>query len=465
MIKFKSFIIEKKSPESKSGSVANANGVRHELLVAGVLSHMSKHHAGEDHPHLFNMNDSELKDHFEKHVATGNFSETHMPEHFRDNDNQTPRAVHDRHTHESLSPDEHFSHFKNAVRHAKLLHDHLEERGYDPKTLGNVAWTSTSDNVNSFMRTHGNNTNRKPNPQTDDADVMATIKDKSGKTQPVGLSLKWGSKKNADPTAKNNTHKTVLPKTNLPEEHHEAIDNYLGNAQNAISDHNKLVSGIYKGSEKTRKGQFDSDQDKLEENPNNEELKNKIQSVKDSYRNKSQKVASSLHQALKTIQSGANGHEHISNFIRQKLNIPNPDFVAVRAHMTVDNNNDSNSHHFEDHSVSLNDHLKNAHRFDIEKKPDSATVNIRAYDKDNNPLFNHTLWTKHNSRETDSTTKWLHKVRIEKQKKSKVSEAIFNIVKNICDGNLTESKINFNAIIAEKIKTILEEKRKYIFTK
>ena len=180
MLRFNHFITEAKEG-SKAGAVANTNGVRHELLTAGVLKHMSTYYHNQnpyqsgETANLFNMDDDKLREHFDKHVANGGFSEKYMPEHYRNESGQSPKEVHNRYTHESLDPEEHFKHFRNAVHHAKELHKHLEERGYDPKSIKNVSWTSVDGNVNSYMQKHANNPSRKMNKATDDADVMTTI--------------------------------------------------------------------------------------------------------------------------------------------------------------------------------------------------------------------------------------------------------------------------------------------------
>lgn len=466
MLNFKSFLLtEAKKEDSKAGAVANTNGVRHELLTAGVLNHMSKHYNGTNnpynggsHPNLFKMDDKELQDHFDKHVKTGEFSKEHMPEHYRDQDNQTPKSVHDRYTHDSLSPEEHFKHFRNAVHHAKELHNHLEERGYDPKSLSHVAWTSVDGNVNSYMQKHGDNPDRKINKGTDDADVMATIKDKEGHKKPIGLSLKWGSQKNQAPTAKNNTWKTVAPENEFGPEHADAIKEYQKNAQKEVKDHENRVKDVYSGSEKTRKTVFDADKEALEKHPNDKRLQNNINTVKDSYKTRSQNVAKHLETALNKVKEGPNGHKEIANFVRRKLQIPNPDFVAARAHMTVDKNNNENGHHFEDHSTSLNDHLNNAHHFNIERN--GATLNVHAMDKDNNKLFSHKMWTKHNSRESDGTTKWLHKTSIPAADK-KHDKTVKEMVESIKNNNLTESTDTFKSVLANRIsQRLLESKRK-----
>jgi hypothetical protein len=465
MLRFKSFLTEAKE-DSKAGAVANTNGVRHELLTAGVLNHMSKHYNssnnpyhGGNHPNLFKMDDKELKDHFDKHVKNGEFSEHHMPEHYRDQDNQTPKAVHDRYTHESLEPEEHYKHFANAVHHAKELHNHLKERGYDPKSLSNVAWTSVDGNVNSYMKKHGDNPDRKMNKGTDDADVMATIKDEDGKTKPIGLSLKWGSQKNQAPTAKNNTYKTVAPEKEFGPEHSEAIKEYQTNAEKEVKDHESRVKGVYAGSEKVRKHVFDADKEALEKHPDDERLQKNIDTVKDSYKTKSQNVAHHLENALNKVKNGPNGHKEIGDFVRRKLQIPNPDFVAARAHMTVDKNNNINGNHFEDHSTSLNDHLNNAHHFDIERN--GATLNIHAVDKSGKKLFTHKMWTKHNSRESDGTTKWLHKTSIPaKGKHEMVEEMLDKVIGN----NLVESTDSFKAVLSNKIAARLLEAKKSIYS-
>lgn len=398
MLSFKEFISEEK--KERKGAAANANGVRHELMVAGVLNHMSKHHSGGKEPNLFNMSHEELKDHFDNHVKNGKFASEHMPEHYRSADG-SPHEVHGKLT-GNLSHEDHFNHFRNAVEHAKKLHDHLESRGYDPKTLSNVAWTSQAKDVSHFMKKHTNNPDRQSNPGTDDADLMATIKNKNGETKPLGLSLKWSSSKGKAPTAKNNTVKTVIKHTEVSSpEAKDAVAKYQNAAAASVKEHNDKVSSFYKGSQTAKKNQYDID--RASSDP---EAQKRADAVDASYKKRCNDVASHMENALHEIHKGPNGHHEISEFIRRKLQIPNPDFVASRSTMSVDNNDKANGHHFEDHSVSLNDHLNNAHHFHIDRT--GATVKIHAKDKDGNTLFTHRLWTKHNSRASDSSTKWLH---------------------------------------------------------
>lgn len=399
MLTFKKFLEE----SERTGSAANTNGVRHELIMAGVLNHMSKHHEDGSEHNLFHMNDKQLRDHFDTHVRSGAFAAKHMPEHFRDKENQTPAVAHDRYTSE-LSADDHFKHFRNAVHHAKELHAHLEKRGYDPKTLKHVAWTSVDGAVNSFMKKHGNNPNRRMNKSTDDPDVMATIKDKDGNRRPIGLSLKWGSKKHKKPTAKNNTLNTVITPEEVPKQHHDAIEEYKQNAKKENDEHKATVKRLYPAGTSDEKRKHLYDADKM--NTHDEEAQNRVKAADASYDKKGERIAHHLHTALNKINSGENGHEEISNFIRRKLQIKNPDFVAARAHMTVNKQDNVDSHHFEDHSTSLNDHLHNAHKFHIERN--GSTVNIHALDKDGKKLFTHKMWTKGNSRKSDTSTKWLH---------------------------------------------------------
>jgi hypothetical protein len=471
MLHFKSFLTEAKEG-SKAGAVANTNGVRHELLTAGVLKHMSTYHnnknpyQGGETADLFNMDDKQLKEHFDKHVANGEFAEKHMPEHYRNESGRTPKEVHSKYTHESLGPEEHYSHFKNAVEHAKQLHKHLEERGYDPKSINHVSWTSVDGNVNSFMQKHGNNPDRKMNKNTDDADLMTTIKDKQGNTKPLGLSLKWGSNKNQAPTAKNNTHKTVALAKEFDPQHHDAIEEYQRNAAAEVTAHNERVGKIYKGGDKAKKHVFDADKEAFEQNPDDTRLQHNIQTAKDSYKQRSQNIAGHLETALNKVKNGKDGHEAIKNFVRNKLQIANPDFVAARAHMTVDKDNNANGHHFEDHSTSLNDHLNNAHHFHIEKN--GATLSIHAMDKDGKKLFTHKMWTKHNSRETDGTAKWLHKVSIGKDKHTDINESTIektlNSINQMVDavflGDLSESKSAFKSVLAEKLSEKMKSKKK-----
>lgn len=471
MLRFTQYFTEAKEG-SKAGAVANTNGVRHELIKGGVLKHMSTHyenqnpHNGGEPANLFEMNDDELRDHFDKHVANGEFSQKYMPEHYRNEKGQTPKEVHDRYTHETLDPDEHFKHFRNAVLHAKEYHKHLEKRGYDPKSIKNVSWTSVNGNVNSFMKKHGNNPNRKINKATDDGDLMATIKDKEGNTKQLSDSVKWGSQKNAAPTAKNETHRTVAPVQEFSPEHHDAVQEYHNNAQKSVDEHTDRVKSIYAGSEKTRKNAFDVDKRELEKNPNDENLKNKIQTVKDSYQKRSQNVAGHFENMLNKVKNGENGHEEIKNFVRRKLQIANPDFVASRAHMTVDKNNNINGSHFEDHSTSLNDHLNNTHHFDIERN--GATVNIHAIGHDGKRLFTHKMWSKHNSRETDGTTKWLHKADLPSSKNESIlynlgiQMSIRKMIEEIFSGKLTESTDSFKRLISEKIQGKLKTCKKVL---
>jgi hypothetical protein len=475
MLRFKSFLTEAKEG-SKAGAAANTNGVRHELLTAGVLNHMSKHHNssnnpyhGGNHPNLFEMDDKELKEHFDNHVKSGHFSEHHMPEHYRDQDNQTPKSVHDRYTHESLEPEEHYSHFRNAVHHAKELHKHLEERGYDPKSLSNVAWTSVDGNVNSYMKKHGDSPDRKMNKGTDDADVMATIKDKKGNQKPIGLSLKWGSQKNQTPTTKNNTHNTILDSKDFGNEHEDTVNEFKAKAKIEVDNHKKLTQGIYSGGQSVRKHKYDHDVDSLRASPDDERLKNNVKTVNDSYESKNQNVASHLENTLNKIKDAPNGHEHIKNFVRNKLQIPNPDFVAARAHMTVDKNNNVNGHHFEDHSTSLNDHLNNANHFKAERS--GATLRIHAMDKSGTPLFSHKMWVKGNSRKSDDVTKILHATEKPSSKKGKTvnkkqntTESVIQMLDKVIDNNLVESTDSFKAVLSSKIASRLLEAKKAVYS-
>ena len=64
---------------------------------------MAAHHNGssETHPDLLNMSESELRDHFNKHVShnggSGQFIAS-MPKHFRDKNGQSPTEVYNNHT-------------------------------------------------------------------------------------------------------------------------------------------------------------------------------------------------------------------------------------------------------------------------------------------------------------------------------------------------------------------------------
>lgn len=471
MLRFKNLLEAKEKP-TRTGGAANTNGVRHELLVGGVLNHMSKFHknpnaysADGESADLFNMDDKQLRTHFDNHVRNGEWADKHMPEHFRSSEGQTPKEVHNRYTSESLDPEEHFKHFKNAVEHVKGLHKDLERRGFDPKSINNVAWTSVDGNVNSYMQKNANNPNRKINPQTDDADLMFSIKDKDGNTKQVGSSLKWGSQKNIAPTAKNNTHKTVAVEKEFGPEHADAIKEYQQNAQKEVDKHKNIVKQVYpKGtSDGIRKGIYDTDIEALKQNPDDERAKNNIDAVDDSYKRKSEAVAGHLHKMLTKIQKSPNGHEAIKQFVRNKLQIQNPDFVASRSRMTVDNNNNANSHHYEDHATSLNDHLNNTHHFNIERN--GSTINIHAFDKDGKKLFTHKTWTKGNSRKSDAVTKWLHSSTIHDKDQSIQQEnigikmSLNNLIENIVSGNLNESNVSFKSVLSEKVLEKLEEKK------
>ena len=128
--------------------------------------------------------------------------------------------------------------------------------------------------------------------------------------------------------------------------------------------------------------------------------------------------------------------------------------------MTVDKNGNINGSHFEDHSTSLNDHLNNTHHFNIERN--GATINIHAIDKDGNRLFTHKMWTKHNSRETDGSAKWLHSATLNKQQNESIEEnmSLKDLTHNILNGNLNEAVESFKSLMAEKTLQKIEEKKK-----
>lgn len=419
MLRFKSFLTEAK--DSKAGAAANTNGVRHELMSLGVMNHMARHHgaikrkSGKEYPNLLKMNHDELRHFYDNHVATGNFNEE-MPEHFRDKDGQRPHQVFHQHNHK-IEHDELFNHFKNSVEHVDKLHHHLREQGLNPETLHNISWTSKDGDVNEFMKKHGDNKNRQQNKDGDDFDGMASIKDKDGNIKHVGISMKWGSKKGAKPTLKNNTHNTVFGKQNrgeLSPEYQDIADKFHNDSSKHIDNFVDKVKNHYSHESDAARGKEyreHEDAENAKPGSSHPSIHKKLHAVEQANLERNSNVANELHGALSEInnrEKQKSSTKEISNYIRRKASVSSPDVVPVRAAMTINpKTNQADSHHFEDHSTHLNNILDNTHHFNISKG--GGTVHIDAHDKDGKHLYRFSQWSKAGSRKIDKTTKVLVK--------------------------------------------------------
>ena len=508
MLRFKSFLTEAK--DSKAGAVANTNGVRHELMSLGVMSHMGRHHgaikrkSGKEYPNLLKMNHDELRHFYDNHVATGNFNEE-MPEHFRDKDGQRPHQVFHQHNHK-IEHDELFNHFKNSVEHVNKLHHHLREQGLNPETLHNISWTSKDGDANEFMKKHGDNKNRQQNKDGDDFDGMASIKDKDGNIKHVGISMKWGSKKGAKPTLKNNTHNTVFGKQNrgeLSPEYQDIADKFHNDSSQHIDNFVDKVKKHYNQESDTARGREfkkHEDAEKVKPGSSSPGVHKKLHAVEQANLERNSNVANALHAALSEIndrekQKGST--KEISNYIRRKASVSSPDVVPVRAAMTINpKTNQADSHHFEDHSTHLNNILDNTHHFNISKN--GGMVHIDAHDKDGKHLYRFSQWSKAGSRKIDKTTKVLVKqegpkpalhekptgeVSAPKKASTKKTttpkkdlqvntknnphwneKAIGEMLDGVMGNNLVESTDSFKSVLSNKIAARLLEAKKGIYS-
>jgi hypothetical protein len=512
MLRFKSFLTEAKE-NSKAGAAANTNGVRHELMSLGVMNHMARHHgaikrkSGKEYPNLLKMNHDELRHFYDNHIATANFNEE-MPEHFRDKDGQRPHQVFHQHNHK-IEHDELFNHFKNSVEHVNKLHHHLREQGLNPETLHNISWTSKDGDANEFMKKHGDNKNRQQNKDGDDFDGMASIKDKDGNTKHVGISMKWGSKKGAKPTLKNNTHNTVFGKQNrgeLSPEYQDIADKFHNDSSKHIDNFVDKVRNHYSHESDNARGREyreHEDAEKAKPGSSHPNVHKKLQAVEQANLQRNSNVANELHGALSEInnrETQKGSTKEISNYIRRKASVSSPDVVPVRAAMTINpKTNQADSHHFEDHSTHLNNILDNTHHFNISKG--GGTVHIDAHDKDGKHLYRFSQWSKAGSRKIDKTTKVLvkqegpksalHEKPTDKvtatapkkastkktttpKKEKKVNpakdnphwdeKAIGEMLDNVLGNNLVESTDSFKAVLSSKIASRLLEAKKAVYS-
>jgi len=504
MLGFKSFLTEAK--DNNAGETANTNGVRHELMTLGVMNHIAKHHgaikrkSGKEYPNLLKMNHDELHKFYHKNVATGDFNEE-MPEHFRDKDGQRPDQVFHKHNHK-IEHDELFNHFKNSVEHVNKLHHHLKEQGLSPETLHNISWTSKDGDANDFMKKHGDNKNRQQNKDGDDFDGMASIKDKDGNIKHVGISMKWGSKKGAKPTLKNNTNNSVFGEGNrgeLSPEYQDIADKFHNNSAKHIDNFVDTVQTHYKHKTDAARGREYREHDDAENakpGSSSPQVQKKLKSVENANLERNSNTAKELHGALSEIndkekQKGST--KEISNYIRRKASISSPDVVPIRSSMTINpKNNQADSHHFEDHSTHLNNILGNTHHFNVSNS--GGMVHIDAHNKDGKHLYRFSQWSKAGSRKIDKTTKVLSnqsgadsskdenplpkqikEIKPKKIKKEiKVNstqnnphwdeKAIGEMLDNVMGNDLVESTDTFKSVLSNKIAAKLLEAKKGIYS-
>lgn len=385
MLTFKKFIVESQILAEENKNASDALGKSHEIRTAAALNHVV------EHPHILNLNDDELKQHWEKHK--NDFHEKHLPTHYRDENQKTPSEVY-KETSASHSDDDHFQNFKNTVSHVKELHKHLKSQGFDPSSIHNVVWTSQSGDI-------GNHLGRTPNSETDDSDIMFHAKHQDGTIKPVGLSLKVGKAKN--PNLKNKTVHTLLSGFKGIDDHinsakekiKSSVDSHLNTLHGiGLADKNKKGEIVLGRSNQLKykdaigQGQFGAG-GKLVKTKQAYSQENVDKIGKPAFESSQRDLkahASTMADIYNKVLSLDDGHNQMTNHVRSIIGQKPEDFHPVRAFMNLNSSNQVAGHHIENHIENNDKLLSKTHRYQVEHGG-GQIVKIHGYDHEGNKLF------------------------------------------------------------------------------